>query len=719
MNGTASRVRPWHLVLLLAAAFVSYANSFGVPFQFDDAPHIAENPLIRRFDLLFGGTDDCDQVATDPELSLVCRSLPTRITGYLTFALNYRVHGPAVSGYHAVNVAIHAANAVLLYIIVTLLVSRMRRRELAPHADPAVIALVASLLFTVHPVQTQAVTYIVQRFTLLAALFSLLSTACYLKWMAARDQPAGEGAEDRSRAGRRKAAGWYLGALAASVLAMKTKQTAFTLPCILLVMDVLFFDGRPNRRLLRIAPFLLTMAIVPLDLMGEVGSLGDLLSELDRTSRESAMLPRDAYLFTQFRVILTYLRLLVLPLHQNLDYDYRISRSLLEPDAVLSLLFILVLIGAATAAAVRSRREDVPVRLIAFGVFWFFAGLAVESSVIPIADVIFEHRLYYPSMGVIVSAVTAVVLGVSRLSRSKPGVLRTAAGLAAVLVLAFGTATWLRNGVWKSEVLLWSDVVSKSPEKYRAHINLADAFRKEKDLRRAIGHFDRAVALDPGRAHGYLWRAMVSRDLGDRDAARADLDRAIARDPADARAYSSRGLVLSELGRGDEALKDFDRALRLDPRLASVFNNRGVHFLREGRLDEAYQDFLSALAIDPYEAGHHANKASVLFEKGDMTAAIEAYSSAIDIDPRLMSVRYNRGLALRKIGRMSEALADFSAVIAAEPGSAAAYFQRARTLLATGRIEEAAADLRRSCELGSREACSFPLPHGVGRAGAP
>jgi hypothetical protein len=141
------------------------------------------------------------------------------------------------------------------------------------------------------------------------------------------------------------------------------------------------------------------MLIVPLDILGTAAAPGDLLGDIDRTTRLLTPVSRYESLLAQFRVLMTYLRLLFLPVGQNLDFDYAISRSLLEPATLASFLFLAGLLGGALMLLWRSRQGDPVLRLAAFGILWFFLALSVESSVIPIADVIFEHRMYLPRQG--------------------------------------------------------------------------------------------------------------------------------------------------------------------------------------------------------------------------------------------------------------------------------------------------------------------------------
>ncbi|MBI4838692.1 MAG: hypothetical protein HY806_06030, partial [Nitrospirae bacterium] len=195
----------------------------------------------------------------------------------------------------------------------------------------------------------------------------------------------------------------------------KTKEIAFTLPIIIVLYEFMFFDGKIKKRILYLIPLLLTILIIPLAYMESGKSTGDLISDLSETARLQTEMSRMDYLFTQCRVIVTYIRLLFLPVNQNLDYDYPVYHSFLNPNVFLSFLFLMVIFCIGVYLLYRSRithylsvcnAQAVTLRITAFGILWFFVTLSVESSVIPIVDVIFEHRVYLPSIGAIIATTT-------------------------------------------------------------------------------------------------------------------------------------------------------------------------------------------------------------------------------------------------------------------------------------------------------------------------
>ena len=495
-----SRTLPAVLLILLAGCIV-YSNSFQVPFVLDDKQSIVANADIRNLNNLPLGS--------------------TRFVGYLTFALNYHFGGLDVTGYHVVNLLIHLACALLVYALLRLTFQTpyfsasfdvhqgARPGDAASQSQPlrasSFIPLMAALLFVVHPVQTQAVTYIVQRLTSLAALFYLLSLVLYVL------------ARLKAEGGRLKAEGWKVpvlliaGSVISAILAMKTKEIAFTLPLAVVLYEVFFFQGAWKRRFFCLLPLLATLPIVPLSVLALGESSGDVLSDVGEQTRASTGMLRQDYLFTQFRVIVTYLRLLLLPINQNLDYDYPIFRTFWTPPVFLSFLLLASLIALAVYLYARSRfskggastgshqpenrGNDALLRLISFGIFWFFLALALESSLIPIVDVIFEHRLYLPSVGAAMAFAAFFFLTAERFFRRRGGMVPLLA--AGLLVVSLGLATLQRNSVWGDEISLWLDVAAKSPQKGRPFNELGVALEEAGRRKEAMESFSLAIGFDP------------------------------------------------------------------------------------------------------------------------------------------------------------------------------------------------------------------------------
>jgi len=513
-------------VVLLGLA--AYANSLHGAFVFDDLEQIVENPALRDLGSFLGPAG--------------YRLLPNRFVGYVTFAMNHAVGGFDPVGWHAVNLVIHLVNALLVWIFVRLAFRspRLRGSALAPSADA--VAFVAAALFVAHPLATQAVSYVVQRLTSLAALFYLSAVVIYLRW--------------RIGTGRRLGAVLYAGVLVAALLAMRTKEIAFTLPVAIALVEWALLDGG-RRRWLAFVPVLLVSLLIPLTLVDLGKPASGVLASADASTRVLAPAGRMDYLRTQAVVVASYLRLLALPYGQTVDHDVAIRRSWLAPDVLGSALLLAALAALAAWLAWRSRPRggrpalDPAVRLVALGIAWFFAGLAVESSVIPIADVMNEHRVYLPSMGLLPAVATAAGLLLLRLDPRHVARNLALAGGIASLALAF--ATWNRNQAWADEVALWSDAAAKAPGRYRPVFNWGAALTKQQRFGEAAAVLRRGTELDPSSVAARVQLGVVLYLAGDPRGAEVELRRAVALAPSDPDALLNLAVFLGATERGPEA----------------------------------------------------------------------------------------------------------------------------------------------------------------------
>ncbi|KAF0218422.1 MAG: hypothetical protein FD174_2883 [Geobacteraceae bacterium] len=601
-----------HVFLIVILGLSAYSNTFHVPFVFDDQTSIIDNPVIRDLANFFSSGTGYGYN-------------PRRFVGYLTIALNYRLGGVDVTGYHAFNLTVHIITALLVYYLCLLTFRTPSLLGSSLSGGARQVALLSGLLFVVHPVQTEAVTYIIQRLSSLAAMFYLLSLVFYVR--ARLFHESGNG-----RVHGKTVLSYSL-SLISAVLAMKTKEIAFTLPIIIALHEFFFFRGGIRKRLLFLLPIALTIAIIPFTMVSAGKPIGKLLADAGDAARGGADISRGDYLITQVSVITTYVRLLFLPINQNLDYDYPLSHSLLNPRVFVSFLFLFLIASLAIYLFRRSRiphpasrfplpnprfpvpspRSPIPdpaLRLVSFGICWFFITLSVESSVIPLADVIFEHRLYLPSAGALIAAATAAAFAARKFGAKAVGIVSTA------VVLAFSAGTWKRNLAWGDPLTLWGDVVAKSPGKARPRYNLGTALNQQGFVDEAIDQFQIALRLDPANAdvRHNLGVAYVAKGL--MDEAIKEYRAAIGLNPASAQAHNSLGGAYVGKGLIDEAIEEYGIALRLDPSYADAHNNLGAANGVKGKIDEAVAHLEAAVRLRPDNADFHNNLARAYELKG-------------------------------------------------------------------------------------------------------
>ncbi len=663
---------PFHttaVLLVVLAVIAVYSNTFTAPFVFDDIQNIVENSAIH----------DLSHLLPPGALS------PTRHVGYASFALNYAIGTEDVRGYHLVNVLIHLAASLLVYCLALLLfggrcaASDRSRRRFA--------ALFAALLFACHPLQTEAVTYIVQRFASLAALFYLLSMMLYLQ--AHRDR----------KTSRRARALLLSGAFTAALLAMGTKETAFTLPLAIALCDVFAFPGPifNARRARRIVPFLLLLPVVPLSLLFRGGD--GLAEGLAGAARETAAIPRGIYFATEMRVIVTYLRLIFLPTGQNLDYDYPLARSLLSGAVLRSMLLHGVILVSAllVAAKERARKSEGILLFVSFGILFFYLALSVESSFFPIRDVIFEHRLYLPLAGgaIALGALLFTLLPSPTATRGRA----TAALATALIVVPLAAAAHSRNEVWKSDETLWRDTVSKSPEKARPRNNLGIALFREGKTGEALVEYRLAVRFDPGYAEARTNLGIALASDGRLDEAIDELRSAARIDPSSYRPRYNLGVVYRMAGRRAEAIAAFENTLLLEPGFEEA--REDLRALRSEEMEESVNagDDRSEGTDTPEEAVEALNRGLDLAGSDSLSEAVAAFREAIRSAPRYVMARYNLATALQQQGDADAALRAYEDVLAIDPDYAKAWNNIGSLHQGANRLADAASAYARAVEI--------------------
>jgi hypothetical protein len=552
------------VIVLYILGIAIYVNSLSVPFTFDHYPNIRDNPSIRLSTIDANGLHAA---------AFEGRSDRRPLTN-ISFALNYLADGYRVTWYHVVNILIHIVNGVLVYFLALMLLERNRiigGQEKSPPPRLQLVALFTAAIFIAHPLQVQAVTYIVQRMTSLATMFYLLSLLLYIL--------------GRRRSDIYARSTYWFAALLAWLLALGSKEIAATLPAVVLVVELLFYRD-PRNPGPGISPgfFLFTIIASTAVVFLYLGT--DPMAAIAE-QYESRTFSTAERMLTELRVLVFYLSLMLFPYpgRLNLDHSFGVSYSLVDP---ISTLLAAMLLVALVLIAVRIARRF-PV--LSLGILWFFVTLSVESSFIGL-ELVFEHRLYLPMFG--------FAFGVAYLFSLAPLQNRAlAAALAATLIVVLGTASIVRNATWRDPVALWTDTVTKNPASHRARNNLGRALADMGKREEAVRQFAEAIRLEPGYA-----------------------------DP-----YNNLGALHAEAGRSDDARTHFERAIELNPRYHQAYNNLGVLLLRQGRTREATLNLGRAVLIAPRYAQAHANLSVALARLGIPEESCRHLSIALGLDP--------------------------------------------------------------------------------------
>lgn len=504
-----------------------------------------------------------------------------------------------------VNVAVHVLAGVL--------VLHLSRRVFP---GSTLLPLAAAALFVAHPVQTQAVTYVVQRIASLAGALSLLSLWLYVR--AREERQAG-----RPSTSRRHVVPYVL-AVIAGALAVYTKEIAAVLPAQLLLFDRCFVSKRGERLLAQLAylaPWLIAPACVAFQAVGVPLAYGTRFEDLGHSEVQAGM---PAYLLTQAEVVWRYARLAVVPLGQALHYDDALTGSFTSVRTLVSLAGLAAVVVASVVVRKRSPR-------LSFAIAWFLLGLSVESTVI-VLDPVFEHRLYLPLLGVAIAA--------THLLSALPRTPRLAA--ACVLVLALSALAVTRNRLWTDAIAFYEDNLRREPSQTRVLLTLAGLYAsagRDRDsramLERVLPILETKATADPKNVGVLTQLASVHDTLGRPREAIRYLELVIAMRPRYDRAYADLGVVYTGLGDWPKAEAYHRRALALSPYVGNEHYNLGVVLYRQGRKLEALREFETATRLSPFDPDPLYNLGVVLVEERRATDARQLLPRLARLSPKL------------------------------------------------------------------------------------
>jgi tetratricopeptide (TPR) repeat protein len=669
------------VLILGLLIIVAYSNSFQAGWHMDDYPNILKNPAVQMSNL------DLDTLQRAIGFSRSQgNNLPRPVTN-LTFALNWWAHGENVAGYHLVNIVVHFLNALLLFLIV----ERLGTRPVAPEAvrrHRTVIALVTSLLWALNPIQTQAVTYVVQRYTSLTAFFFLAALYCYIRGRSTPRQPS--------------TAAWWGLAFGSYLLAMGAKENAVIWPFSALLVEFVFFRNEqgelsPNFKAVIVATGALSIVFAGgLLISSNINIVKIITNGFD--SRPFSLAER---LMTQPRVLLFYISQIFYPIPQrlSLEHDFPISVGLLDPWTTLPAMLAVGLLIVVALASVRKQP------ITAFAVLFFFLNHAVESSFLPI-EMVFEHRNYLPSAFVFWPLVAGGFHLQAWLTKRRSPLTRMLPILTAGIVLVFLLGTITRNMDWQTERSLWVDTYRKAPQSARAAVNLANdlaraqkfdqaeyLYREALDLysprknqfkvvarsnlatmyvntgqyAKALDQWMQVLSIVSGNRPARLGLANIYMAMGDYAKAEEQIDWLLKRHPQGLSFLNIKAFLLIEKNRPAEALTVLRRALANKPDDRDTLTKIGAAYTLLGDLDKADWFFRQAARMAPRDLGvqllrlesslaaGHTKRSNALIEFILGRYALETVWARLD-DPRsgLRDPERMRRVLSQRIERKSE-----------------------------------------------------------------
>lgn len=563
------------LFLLIALTLWTFWNSLANPFHFDDALFL-QSPQVAD--------------PGDPWY-LIKPNLARQLT-YLTFYWNYRLGAMSPFGYHLVNLLLHLANVIALYFFARLLIER--KPETFSSWARRWLPLASAGVFALHPVQTEAVNYVYQRATLMAAFFTLLSMISFL-WS--------------SRLRSRKV--WYAVSVICFGLAAASKESALVLPLVWVALAwTEAADFAAFRRVLLRSRWI--AAVLATAAMGAAWILYNLRSRGERDAGLSLLDSSLRYFWSQFQVFAAYLRTLIIPTGLSIDHDFHPAPA----TSLYAWLCILLLAGiVALAVFLRRRNPSFSFLVLAYLIF-----LGPTSSIVPSKDLLFEHRLYIPMIAASILAAWAIFAGIHPIFKSARQKV-IASWVCVCLLLAFYSAiSRSRTTIWGHNVRLWEDAVAKAPDKARAHYNLGIAYL-DSDKEKARREFLRTVDLDARYAaalYNLGWLAQVE-------------------------------------GSFDTARKYYALAVQADPKTWQAHHNLGNLNMLQGSPQEAAQEFEETIRLRPDYWPAFLNLATLQLQSGDTRSALQTLQSLKQVRWDLLEARYLSADALIREGRFDEA----------------------------------------------------------------
>ena len=579
------------VVLIAVVGLIIYANSLGGSFVWDDTVLIKDNVALRS------PNRSLDFIGQSWRGGTISRAYPARPVQIITYVAEYSLWKLNVFGYHLVSVIFHILAAICVWQLVNLLF----RNNL--------LALLTSLFFMVHPVHTEAVSYISGLADPMSAVFILSCLIFYIK-----------GVEDKNIY-------FNMAAAVLCVLALLTRENSVMLPVLILLYH---YISKERVRIKDIAPvFIITGIYIAL----KVTALKPICPILCNTT-PLQRLPGF------FVAITNYLRLLVLPFGLHMEYGTKFF-TFGYPQAVIGLS-----ISAALVALAFIYRRKSP--LIFFSISWFLIMLLPQSNLIPVNAYMAEHWLYLPSIGF------ALLISEGILYIYKYKLWRAAAlGIAAALLIFYAFLTIRQNDYWKEPINFYERTVKYAPWSKGAYTNLAALYNDAGRQADAIRIYERVLEIDSNYPIACSNLAKIYGEMGRRDEATALFERAIARDRNCVLAYNNLANIYSDMGKRDEAVALYKKAIEINPGFALAYNNLANRYGEMGRYDEAIALYNKALEIDPGFAAVYNNMAKVYNDMGKLDEAILLLEKALAIDPTLTAARdnLNKLRAIKERGR--------------------------------------------------------------------
>lgn len=666
------------IILLTVLGFIIYSVILDNSIHFDDELW-AMNNAFKDFDI-----------------GKIFALQPMRFVTFFTIAFNYSIFGDSYWVFYLFNIAIHIFNSILVFQLIKILFLTPRLKDHKSSEYRVFLALLGSLIFLTHPIQTQAVSYIYQRLASITALFYLLTVFFYIK--------------ARLTQKSKKQILMYILVVLFALLALFSKENAATLPFAIILIELFFLSETRKVRwiasVIGLALFCVYIGLYFFFLGNmQIKQFGEFIPKFVYYYTGETITP-EIYFLTQPRVIIYYIQLILIPFNQNIDHELTLSKTFFEFSTIISFVINALFLGVGFFFIKRNK-------LISFGILWFYLTLAIESSFIPIPDVIFEHRLYLPMFGI--SLIFVGILSYLTNKKTLPIVFT----VVMLLSLAYSILTVIRNGVWQDEFSLWSDAAKKSPHKPRVLNNLGKAYftlanqniKDQKDsamfanMQLAERYFTNAILHDPKFKDAYTNRGTVSTLLYITTSNRYYLFSALSdynnildtvKYKKDSDIFAKRGNVYYLLKNYPLAIKDYEIAIKLKPNNPELYVFMGEALLGNGDFLNAERNFDLAADIARKEnweikgkiSHNYYNLGLHYFKQKNYGRALQLFDKAIKYESGKYEPYHDKGVTYFMLNNYEQALIEFDKALAINPRFLKAYNSKAAAYDKMGKYDK-------------------------------
>ncbi len=607
----------WSVLIAVVTIIVFFPTLFNSLTNWDDRVYVNENTYITVF--------SWDNIKWIFSNSYMGNYHPLTM---LSLALDYQISQVNPFTFHLTNLLLHSGNAVLVFLVFFALTKRLN------------LSIIVGLLFGVHTLHVESVSWVSERKDVLYAFFYLLSLYFYVQFNNTKESKS------------------YWLSLVFFMLSLLSKGQAVSLAITLFLID--YFQNKKlldQKKLIEKIPYFILALIF--GIVAIQAQQGVSATEMVNTEGQQRIF------FSSYGFLL-YLGKLILPIYLSAYYPY--PNLAAGVDLPIQYYLAPVFVIAFFVLLFISYKRSKPVF---FGLSFFLVNIFLLLQLLPVGGAIMADRYaYIPSVGY------CFLFGFLILKKEYIPKINISYAIVAAYLLVLGVMTFSRTMVWKNNFTLWTDVVKKNSEVPLAWYNLGNAHSDTLNYKEAISNYDQSIRVSPLYYSAYINRANAKTKLNDHVGAIEDLNFVISHDSSLVNAYINRALARRNLQDYKGSLEDYKIAIRMKPTQPELYMSRGNVLFDLKDNEGALKDFAKALEINPKMVDAYANLAFVKKAMGNLAGAISDYDKAIELNPNNSEYYNNRGNLKFQMGRNEEALADYGRGMKANPKEYLSYKNR-------------------------------------------